>query len=71
MGPKTAYPDIQLGFRPLYFERYQTEHNFEMLLVKWKSLSASGGPFQTSNQGENTSSRNLNNIDNNAATDKD
>ena len=38
-------------------KRNQTEHNFEMQLIKWENLLA---PFQTSSQGENTSNRNLN-----------
>ena len=42
MRPKTAYPDIQLVFRPLYFENVPTEHNFEMPLVKFQSLYALG-----------------------------
>ena len=41
-------------------KRYKTEHDFEMLLIKWKSVFASGDPFQASSQGENTSNRNLN-----------
>ena len=27
IGSKTAFPDIQLWFRPLYFDSYQTEHS--------------------------------------------
>ena len=52
-------------------KRYQTEHNFEMFLTKWESLYASGGPFQTLDQGENTSNRNLNNMYNKADRSKD
>ena len=34
---------FNVDFGNFIFKRYQTKHNFEMLLIKWKSAYASGG----------------------------
>ena len=42
-------------------KRYQTEHNFEMLLIRWKSLHAPGSFNPNFKLGGNASNRSLNN----------
>ena len=38
MGPKTAYLLFNSNFGNLILKRHQTEHNFEILLIKWKFM---------------------------------
>ena len=54
MGPKTVSDIFNSDLGHFIFKWYQTEHCFEVLLIKWKTLYASGGTSKnTSNEYSN------------------
>ena len=50
LGSKLPTQIFNTDFGHFILKRYQTEHTFKMLLIKWKSLCTSWGPLQTSSQ---------------------
>ena len=67
---KNILPRFNSGFGHIIFKRYQTENNFQMLLIKWKRLYVFKGPFKTWSQGEIISNRNVSNRYNKAKRNK-